>query len=131
MRAMALLFMAGCASAPTSHLRALDAHATLLALPGPGPHRGYVLVGRAEAAQVSGLPSTLNGAAFLPGRSRSKVVGDVLHFAAALTEKDFRRHVGPDGYVELAFDGGAVAAGRVSVGRDFVGALGDFDPVWK
>lgn len=135
MRAALLLLLAGCASAPTSELRSLDAHATILALPGPGPHRGYVLIGRAVAAQVSGLPARLQGsggsARLLPGRSRSKGVGDVLHFAAAVTEKDFKACVGDDPNVAIVFDGGTVASGRVSIGRDFVGALGDFDPVWE
>lgn len=136
MRAALLLVLAGCAAAePTSELRSLVAHpATLAAMPGPGPHRGVVLVGTADAARVSGLPETLRGregsAAFLPGRSRAKVVDGVLHFAGALREKDFQAAVGRDARVAIEFSGGAAAA-RLAAGPPIQGTLGDYHPVWK
>ena len=126
--------LAGCASAsPPTPLRSLVAHpVTFAAMPGPGPHRGYMLVGSAEA---SGLPEELRGrggaAAFLPGRSRAKVVDGVLHFAAALLEKDFRGCVADDPRVAVAFSGGTTAAGRVALGPPLIGSLGDAYPVWK
>ena len=133
MRAMALLLMAGCAAAPTAQLRALDAHpATFAAMPGPGPHRGIVLVGVADAAL--GTPEALRGRQgtrdFLPGRTRTKVVDGAFHFTAALMEADFRACVGNDPNVALVFDGG-VAAARLRAGAPLQGSLGDHHPVWR
>ena len=132
-----LIPLAGCAAAaPSADLGSLVAHpATFAAMPGPGPHRGFVLVGSAKAADVSGLPERLRGregsARFLPGRTRTKVVDGVFHFTAALMERDFNGCVGNDPDVTLVFEGGIVAAGRLSAGPAFQGSLGDYHPVWK
>ena len=133
MRSTFLLVLASCASAPTSELRALDAHpATFAAMPGPGPHRGIVLVGVADAAL--GMPEALRGRegtrGFLPGRTRVKVVDGVFHFTAALMEADFQACVGNDPGVALVFKGG-VAAARLRAGPPLQGSLGDLHPVWK
>ncbi len=135
MRPALLLLLAGCAAAPpTAELRSLDAHpATFAAMPGPGPHRGFVLVGVADTAL--GTPEALRGrdgsSGFLPGRTRTKVVDGVFHFTAALMEKDFRACVGGDPNVALEFDGGAVAAARLRAAPALQGALGDYHPAWK
>ncbi|HEX7899519.1 MAG TPA: hypothetical protein VF950_17255 [Planctomycetota bacterium] len=134
MRPLFLLLTAGCASAPpTVELRSLDAHpATFAAMPGPGPHRGVVLVGSADAAL--GAPLELRGRngthGFLPGRSRTKVVDGVFHFTAALMETEFRACVGNVPDVALVFDGG-VAAARLRAASPLQGSLGDHHPVWK
>ena len=101
-------------------------------MPGPGPHRGVVLVGAADVAL--GTPEALRGRdgtrGFLAGRTRTKVVDGVFHFTAALMEADFRACVGNDPNVALEFAGG-VAAARLRAGAPLHGSLGDHHPVWK
>lgn len=132
---MLLLLLTGCAStSPTHALRSLAAHPVrFAAMPGPGPHKGYVLVGSVDAPE--GMPESLIGRGgsegFLAGRSRAKVVDGVLHFAAALMEKDFLDVVADDPRVRVSFSNGAVAAGRVQLGPPLAGGLGDSYPVWK